>query len=206
MNEDSEKSKRNSELERTIQALRIKNKVHFKKMRLWYFEVFVFSLVLCAFFGVISEIMLSHTNILLAVILILCLVGVSVLFDMIGVAVTASDIKPFLSKTYSNDKNVNIAIRLIKNADRVNSICADVVGDVCSILSGAGGATICVIIVSSSPDVNSFVVSIMLSSLIASINVLGKALGKTYAMINSHKIVLKVSKFLGLFVRDKIKK
>lgn len=150
--------------------------------------------------------MLSHTNILLATILILCLVGVSVLFDMIGVAVTASDIKPFLLKASTNRRDINMSIRLIKNADRVNSICADVVGDVCSILSGAAGATICVIIVSYNLGISSFVLSVLLSSLIASINVLGKAIGKTYAMMNSHKLVLKLSKFLCLFIRIKPKK
>ncbi|MBQ7603050.1 MAG: hypothetical protein IJU58_02805 [Clostridia bacterium] len=166
----------------------------------------MFSLALCAFFGVISEIMLSHTNILLATILLLCLVGVSVLFDMIGVAVTASDIKPFLLKSSTNLKEINIAIRLIKNADKVNSVCADVVGDVCSILSGAAGATICVILLSHEVGISSFVLSILLSSLIASINVLGKAIGKTYAMINANKIVLKVSKIIGFFVRNKNRK
>ncbi len=206
MNKENKNDNQITELDRTIQALKVKKKVPFKKMRLWYFEVFVLSLLLCAFFGVISELMLSHTNIFLAVVLILCLVAVSVLFDMIGVAVTASDIKPFLSKAYNNDKSVALAVELIKNADRVNSICADVVGDVCSILSGASGATICVIIITNNPGISSFVVSIILSSLIASINVLGKALGKTYAMTNSHSIVLKVSKILGFFVRKKVKK
>lgn len=142
----------------------------------------MFSLLLCAFFAVISEIMLSHTNILLATILILCLVGVSVLFDMIGVAVTASDIKPFLLNKNKTQKDIYISIYLIKNADRVNSVCADVVGDVCSILSGASGATICIILISHNIGISGFVLSVGLSSLIASINVLGKAIGKTYAM------------------------
>ena len=173
------------------------------KMRIWYFELFVFSLLVCAFFGVISEIMLSHANILLASILILCLVGVSVLFDMIGVAVTASDIKPFLAKLSTNKKTIRVAVNLIKNADKVNSICSDVVGDVCSILSGASGAAICLIIISNTLNLSSFLISIALSSLIASLNVLGKALGKNYAMINSHKIVLKVSRCISFFMKNK---
>ena len=180
-------------------------KTHLKKVRVWYFEVFLFSLLLCGFFGVISEIMLSHTNIMLAVLLILLLVCVSMIFDMIGVAVTASDIKPFLLKASTNQKEINIAISLIKNADRVNSICADVVGDVCSILSGAGGATICMILLSHDIGISSFVLSIALSSLIASINVLGKAIGKTYAMSNAQKLVLKVAKLIGIFVKSKTK-
>ena len=206
MNEINKNNLSNKDLETNKIKVLNKNKLRLKKVKLWYFEVFLFSLVLCAIFGVISEIMLSHTNILLATILLFCLVGVSVLFDMIGVAVTASDIKPFLLKSTNNQKEINIAITLIKNADRVNSVCADVVGDVCSILSGAGGATICVILLSHDIGISNFVLSILLSSLIASINVLGKAIGKTYAMINAHKIVLKVSKVLILFVRDKHKK
>ena len=203
---DNNRDNKQKDVGPIIQGLSTNNKAHSKKVTIWYIKLFLFSLLLCAFFGVISEIMLSHANIVLAVILILCLVGVSMIFDMIGIAVAASDIKPFLDKRYANNKNVKIAIALIKNADRVNSVCGDVVGDVCSILSGAGGATICVILISHNLGVSSFVLSIMLSSLIASINVLGKAIGKTYAMANAHKIVLKVSKFLGLFVNFKIKK
>ncbi len=189
-----------------IKSLSTKNNVHTKKVRIWYAKLFLFSLLICAFFGVISEFMLSHTNIFLALVLILCLVCVSMIFDMIGIAVAASDIKPFLDKNYANNKNVKIAINLIKNADKVNSICGDVVGDVCSILSGAGGAAICVILMSYNWGISSFITSIIISSLIASLNVLGKAIGKTYAMTNAHKIVLKVSKFLRLFVKFKIKK
>ena len=197
----SKKHSKNNDMNILVHTLGVKNKIQSKKMKIWYFELFVFSLLVCAFFGVISEIMLSHANILLASILILSLVLVSVVFDMIGVAVTASDIKPFLSKAYANNKNVGMAIRLIKNADKVNSICSDVVGDVCSILSGASGASICLIIIKSNMGVNGFVVSIVLSSLIASLNVLGKALGKNYAMLNAHKIVIKVSKLLSIFYK-----
>ena len=171
------------------------------KKGIWYFELFLFSLAVCAFFGIISEIMLSHANIMLSTILILFLIGVSVLFDMIGVAVTASDIKPFLAKLNSNNKAVDMAVSLIKNADKVNSICSDVVGDVCSILSGASGASICLIIISNGISFSSFITSIALSSLIASLNVLGKALGKNYAMINAYNIVFKVGKLLSFFLK-----
>lgn len=201
MNEIKKHNNDDSTTEILAHTLKIKSKIQTKKLRIWYLELFLFSLLVCVFFGVISEFMLSHANIILATILILSLVGVSVLFDIIGVAVTASDIKPFLIKSYSNNKINSMAIKLIKNADKVNSICSDVVGDVCSILSGASGAAICLIIVSNNSGVSGFVVSILLSSLIASLNVLGKALGKMYAMINAHKIIIKVSKFLTFFSR-----
>ena len=182
-----------------VHTLNQKQTIQPKKIKLWYFELFVFSLLVCAFFGVISEIMLSNANIILAVLLILCLILVSVIFDMIGVAVTASDIKPFLVLNQSRNKQMCVAVKLIKNADKVNSICSDVIGDVCSILSGAAGAAICVIVIAQT-NLNGFITSIALSSLIASLNVLGKALGKTYAMVNAHKIVMKVSKLLSVFV------
>lgn len=183
-----------------VHTLNQKQTIQSKKIKLWYFELFVFSLLVCAFFGVISEIMLSNANIILAVLLIIILVLVSVIFDMIGVAVTASDIKPFLTLNSTKNKQIRVAIKLIKNADKVNSICSDVIGDVCSILSGAAGVAICVIIVTQT-NLNGFITSIALSSLIASLNVLGKALGKTYAMVNAHKIVMKVSKVLSVFIK-----
>lgn len=171
--------------------------------RLWYLEVFVLSLTLCFIFAILSQLMLMHANLALALFLILILIVVSVVFDMIGVAVAASNIKPFLEMNRHRRRGVVQAIWLVKNADRVSSVCADVVGDICSILSGAGGVAISIILVSKAPGLGNAILSTLVSSLIAALTVLGKALGKSYALNYSTAVILQTGKFLSLFTRNK---
>lgn len=175
-------------------------------LKLWYIELFVVSLSLCFIFAIISQLMLIHANLALALFLILILIAVSVIFDIVGVAVAASHIKPFLElKSKGYKKGLVQAISLVKNADRVSSICTDVVGDICSILSGAGGVAISIILVKEFPGWNNAVLSTLISSLIAALTVLGKAMGKSYALNYSTKILLSVGKFLNIFARKKKK-
>lgn len=175
--------------------------------KLWYFEIFFVSLLLCFVFAIISQLMLFNASLSIALFLVLLLIFVSVVFDIIGVAVTASHIKPFLEmKNCGKTKGVETAIKLVKNADRVSSICTDVVGDICSIVSGASGMAIALIIITQFQGVNSAVLSTLVSSIIAALTVLGKALGKNFAMNYSTQILLFVGKFLEIFMHKNKKK
>mgnify|MGYP007002665287 CR=1 FL=1 len=196
---------KNDEVENDIKAESLKHKKPISP-KVWYVELFVISLSLCFIFAIISQLMLLHANLALALILILILIGVSVYFDIVGVAVAASHIKPFLElKSKGYKKGVDKAIFLVKNADRVSSICTDVVGDICSILSGAGGVAISIIIIKEFPGWNNALLSTLISSLIAALTVFGKALGKSYALNYSTKILLSVGKMLNLFSLKKKK-
>lgn len=175
------------------------------KSRHWLWQITLLSLLLSAVFGLISELMLAHTSLCLALILIVLLVGVGVFFDIIGMAVTAGNIKSLLEQKSRGTKGVDIGISLVKNADKVSSICTDVIGDICSILSGAGGVAISVILGTQIPGINPFILSIIVSAVIAAINVLIKAIGKSYAISNSDKIVLKISQILSVIIKKRKK-
>ena len=186
----------------SIKALALSNKQGGIKGKIWYVELFVISLLLCFVFSIISQLLLINANIALALFLVLFLIFVSVLFDMIGVAVAATDIRPFLEiKQKQKSRAVEKAIGLVKKAGKVSSICADVVGDICSIVSGASGVAISIILISELPSISGAVLSTFVSSIIAALTVLGKALGKNFALTNSTKILLFVGKFLSIFSR-----
>ena len=186
----------------SIKALVVSNKQGGIKKRLWYIELFTISLLLCFVFSIISQLLLIKANIALALFLVLLLIFVSVVFDIIGVAVAASNIKPFLElKQNGGGRGVEMAISLVKKADKVSSICADVVGDICSIVSGASGVAISIILISELPSISGAVLSTFVSSIIAALTVLGKALGKNIALTNSTKILLFVGKMLSIFSR-----
>ena len=186
----------------SVQALSIIYKQKARRKG-WIWQITLLSLALSALFAVISELMLSHTNLILALLLILILVAISVLFDIIGMAVTAGNVKPLLENKSRGVRGAEVAVWLVKNADKVSSICTDVIGDICSILSGAAGVAISIIIVSNTPSIGSFFISILISSLIASINVLAKAIGKTYAIRCADIILLKIGKFLSIIKNKK---
>ncbi|MBO5103257.1 MAG: hypothetical protein J6C13_04125 [Clostridia bacterium] len=192
----------NSEDEQKIEILNVK-KVRAKRNTKWLVQIFFTSLSLSILFALIAELMLSHTSLALALFLILLLMGVSVVFDLIGVAVTACSIKPLLEMNKKNINGADIAVKLVKKADKVSCICTDVVGDICSILCGAGGVTITAILINISPTLNTFVVSLLINAMIASITILGKAIGKTYALNYSTKVVLKVARLFFLFKKHK---
>ena len=117
---------------------------------------------------------------------------------MIGVAVTVADVKTFNSMATKKVKGAKIGVKLIKNAPKVSSFCNDVIGDICGIMSGSAGVTM-VLSIANMTDKNLWI-TLLVTSLIASITIGGKALGKTYALKNATKIHIKTAKFLTLFV------
>ncbi|MBQ3494853.1 MAG: DUF21 domain-containing protein [Clostridia bacterium] len=132
--------------------------------------------------------------------MIIIFVALAVITDMIGVAVTACSIQPFRAMASKKVRGAKEAIKLLGKADRVSSMCCDVIGDICGILSGAAGASIIVkILGESSSQALSIIVAAVVSAVIASLTIFGKALGKRYSMNNCNKIVLLVGKFVSLF-------
>ena len=101
------------------------------------------------------------------------------------------------------------ALKLLSKADRVSSICCDVIGDVCGILSGAAGASIVVKFALEAESPLSIIIASLVSAVVASMTIFGKSICKKYAIDNSTSIVIKVGKVLSWFTpqnKDKNKK
>lgn len=163
----------------------------------WAFKMFVVSLCLSSLFSLLSQTVLSHLGVILAAATIMLFIFVSVVFDMIGIAITSADESFFKTQLENHVKGSTIAIKLKKHSEKVCSFCADVVGDICGILSGAAGA--CIIMSLAKNISNSSVViliSTLVSSLIAGLTILFKALMKGYAIKNANKIILRLGKLL----------
>ena len=58
-----------------------------------------------------------------------------IFFDIIGVAVTVANEHEFHAKATKKVKGSKDSIKLIRNAPKVANICADVIGDICGVLS-----------------------------------------------------------------------
>lgn len=162
-------------------------------------QVLLITLVISFVLNISSEALLSNVGLIISIIILIIFVGISILFDMIGVAVTAGNVEPFLARASKKERGAKESIRLIKNAEKISSFCCDIVGDSCGILSGAVGASIVVRIYAQTGDFLSIFVAAIVSSVIAALTVFGKALCKGIAVNNSDNIILKVGKFLNFF-------
>lgn len=179
-----------------------KNRPKKQSAWVWPVKVLIMALVLSFSFSVISELTLSNANIVLAVIVILVFISIAVLTDMIGLAVATSNLETFTAMASRKVKGSKQAIALVKNADRVSSICSDVLGDVCGILSGSAGASILAkIVIESAGDFTVVLISSVVSAVIAGLTIFGKAALKRYAIVHADGITLTLAKFLNIFTR-----
>ena len=115
---------------------------------------------------------------------------------MIGVAVTAADPKPFHSMAAHGEKGGREAIRLLNMSNRVSSLCNDVVGDICGIVSGSTAAVI-VVELQQSLNLRSILVSIGVTALISGLTIGGKAACKPIAINDSTKVVYRVARIMN---------
>ena len=108
----------------------------------WVVTIFFVTILVSGTISFASDLIMANSTMLVAFIILLAIVLIGILFDVIGVAVTSADEKPFHSMAARKVPGAQESIRLLRNAERVSSICNDVVGDICGVVSGSASATI----------------------------------------------------------------
>lgn len=169
---------------------------------LWAFRMFFIAICMSIFFGFISQTILSKMGVLIATIGIIIFIFIAVVFDMLGIAVASADIEMFRIWSQESKVGADIGLKLCENSEKVCSFCADVVGDICSTLCGAGGA--CIVVALTNDITNASIImliSILTSAFIAGITIFFKAIMKERALKNSNKIILRLGKFLNNFFK-----
>lgn len=167
---------------------------------MWAVQMFFLTFVLSMSFSVMSEILLVSSNVALAFTLLAVLILINIIFDTVAVAATSCTSESFRFAKYKKDKSLKLAVKLVRNAEKVNNICGDVIGDICGIVSGALGASIVLKIFAvggATPD--SVIISLLFSSITAALTVGGKAIGKKIAITSNTEIIYFVAKCLSLF-------
>ena len=106
----------------------------------WPIRVFFLAFTLSLLFGITSEHFMSEAGLFLAIFIVMILIAISILTDMIGVAVVACKEAPFKKMTNENIKGAKYGLYIVENSAKIASLCADVVGDVCGVLSGGSGS------------------------------------------------------------------
>lgn len=162
----------------------------------WVITIFLVTIVISGTITLISDEVMGRTGIAVAFLILLVIIFLGILFDTIGMAVATADEKPFHSMAARKVPGAQDAIRLLRNAERVSSICCDVVGDICGVVGGAASAAIAVRLVQSFTFGWPNLVSLLMSALVAGLTVGGKAIGKFLAINSCTKIVYVVGKLI----------
>lgn len=159
-------------------------------------SVFLSTILISALVTLCSNLIFENSGLWIAFLVLLLIVVIGIVFDMIGVAVTAADETPFHSMASRRIPEATEAIHLLRNAAKVGSVCNDVIGDICGVVSGSAAAVISANVIAATGLSWSTGVSVLLSALVAGLTVGGKAAGKSVAIRNSTKIVKLTAKVL----------
>lgn len=166
----------------------------------WVGLITVISFALSVVMSYISNEALASAGTILSFAVLLLFIALGIVFDMIGVASTSATEKEFHSMAAHRVRGAREAVWMVRNAEKVSSICNDVVGDICGIVSGATGAVI-VARLQKGLDLESVLISVGVTALISGATIGGKALGKPFAMNQSKRVVHLAGRFLHLFHR-----
>ena len=165
----------------------------------WIITIFLLTIAISATISFCSSLLMEVSTMAVAFLILLIIVLIGIVFDIIGVAVTSADEKPFHSMAARKVAGAQEAIRLLRKADKVSSICCDVIGDICGVVSGSASAAIVTQILANFDFSIPQLISLGMSALVAGLTVGGKAIGKGFAIGSSTTIVHLVGKVVWSF-------
>ncbi|TYQ13377.1 UNVERIFIED_CONTAM: hypothetical protein Cloal_4446 [Acetivibrio alkalicellulosi] len=164
-----------------------------KSNRQWVVIITIMAFFLSSGLSIVSSNVLENVGWITSFLIVLIIIIIGIVFDTIGIAVTAADESPFHSMASRKLYGAKQAIKLIRNANRVSSVCNDVIGDICGVISGTASAFIIVKVSQTASLSLATIIGLILTGIVASLTIGGKAIGKTIALRNSNYIVYKVS-------------
>ena len=170
-----------------------------RRTRKWVITIFFATIAISASISLVSDLVMGSSPMLVAALVLLMIVFIGIIFDIVGMAVATADEKPFHAMAARKVKGAKECITLLRNAERVSSICNDVVGDICGVVSGSASATIAAQVLSSFELSFASAVPLILSSLVAALTVGGKAVGKGIAVSGATEIVYHAGQVIYFF-------
>ena len=164
----------------------------------WILIVTLLAFGLSLMMSFVAGIILKNVTLIVSIIVTFLFILFGIIFDIIGVAVTSGDEIAFHSMSARRVRGGKMGVMLVKNASKVSSICCDVVGDICGIISGSAGVTIVALIIKNT-NINELLISLIVTALISALTIGGKAIGKNIAINKSTEVITIVAKILSIF-------
>ena len=195
------KRNKKSEFQNLLEEEKKKEKIKKEKVDIkWIIIIVIIAFVLSFCLSFVSQSTIPKVSLYVGIIITLLFIFIGVLFDIVGVAVTSADEAVFHSMNSRNVKGANIAVKFKKNADKVSNFCCDVIGDVCGVISGTAAAAIAAILILKY-NFNAILVSLIVTSIVSSLTIGGKAIGKSFAINKSEVILYAFAKFINNFYK-----
>ncbi|MDF1617011.1 hypothetical protein [Petrocella sp. FN5] len=169
---------------------------------LWVYVITVITFFVALILGYISLVFMEKVSVIGALFILLFIVFLGVIFDLLGISVTAATETPFHSMSSGKVRGAQEAILIIRNAGAVANFFNDVIGDISGIISGSASAAI-IIKLNETMTLKTTAASIILTSIIAGLTVGGKAIGKEVALRHANHIVYRLGIILSYIKRRK---
>ena len=155
----------------------------------WVATIMPVSFVLSVVMSYLSNEALGSSGTFLSFVVLFFFIALGIVFDMIGIAAASATEKEFHSMAAHRVRGAKEAVWMTRNAEKVSSICNDVVGDICGIVSGATGALIVANITAGMNGVQLVLISLLITGMISALTIGGKAAGKGVAIAFSSRVL-----------------
>ena len=194
--------KNNSEFKNLVEQTKKREKIKKEKVDIkWIITIIIIAFVISFSLSFIANSTIPNLSLIFGIIITLLFIFIGILFDIVGVAVTSADEAVFHSMASRKVKGATTAVRFKKSADKTSSFCCDVIGDICGVISGAAGTTICAILVTKY-HTDLLLTGLIITAIISSLTIGGKAIGKSFAINKSDIILYEFSKFISNFYKN----
>ena len=115
----------------------------------WIVKAFLMTFFIALIFNGVSNLIIDNCNYIALIVLSIVFILIGILFDIIGTSILTAEEATFHAKSSRKIKGSKESIYLIRNASKISSICNDVIGDICGIVSGSVGAMLSIYVSSS---------------------------------------------------------
>lgn len=172
-----------------------------KSNRKWALKVTISAFLISIILGLVTNTVVNDLSVMIAFVVLILVVLLGIIFDIIGMAVATATEAPFHAKSSKRVKGAKESLTLIRNAEKVSSFCNDVIGDIAGVISGGLAATIAISVHLKLPFLTALGSNLLMTAVVSSLTVGGKALGKNVAITESYFIVEKCGILIYSFKR-----
>ena len=191
--------KKNNEFQNLVEQTKKREKIKKEKVDIkWIITIVLITFIISLLLSFVANTTIPNLSLIFGIIITFVFIIIGIIFDIIGVSVTSADEKVFHSMAARKVKGASTAVKFKKNADKTSNFCCDVIGDICGVISGAAGTTICAILVTKY-HTDLLITGLIITAIISSLTIGGKAIGKSFAINKSDIILYEFAKFVSNF-------
>ena len=169
---------------------------------IWGISVFFLSFALTVVFSFLTEVAVKDSEAFVCVLVLFILLILNITCDVLANAIMSCSPEAYHAMASKKIKGAKRAVTFCRNASKLSSIFADVIGDICGIVSGAAGAAL-VVHMASAGITGTRIASILISAVIGAVTLGGKALFKHFAVTFNRQIVFGFARFTTFFIKER---